>query len=376
LLKITGEQEREFVTRFQQVTGPVMAKGAEDTAFYCYHRFIALNEVGGDPARFALTVEQFHSWCKHMQQHWPKTMLGTSTHDTKRSEDVRARLVVLSEMPARWIEQVSAWSKRHAKYWSTSKADHNFEYFWYQTLVGAWPLEQARGLSYCEKAVREAKSFTSWTDPQAEYENAVFSFVERLYQDAEFIQELEQLVNELEECGHQTSLSQTLIKMTAPGIPDIYQGTELWDFSLADPDNRRPVDFECRRRLLDELPRLAHQEVWHRRREGLPKLWLLWRCLRVRQERSSSFGAHGTYSPLYAEGQKAAHVVSFKRSDDIISIAPRLFWSLKQGWGDTVVRLPDGQWRQEFDGQLYAGGICQLQDILRTFPVALLCKVA
>ena len=275
LLKVAGDLETDFVTRFQQVTGPVMAKGAEDTAFYCYHRFIALNEVGGDPGRYGVTVDQFHAWCQDMQRHWPKTMLATSTHDTKRSEDVRARLVILSEMPTRWMETVSAWSKRNIRYWGTQTPDHNFEYFLYQTLVGAWPLEQERALAYCEKAVREAKTHTSWTDPHTDYEDSVRSFVRSLYEDEEFVAELGHFVDDLEKYGHLTSLAQTLIKLTAPGIPDLYQGTELWNFSLVDPDNRRPVDYEVRRRLLHELPGLSPEAIWQRRQEGLPKLWII-----------------------------------------------------------------------------------------------------
>ena len=374
LLKVAGDLESDFVTRFQQVTGPVMAKGAEDTAFYCYHRFIALNEVGGDPGRYGTTVEQFHAWCQDMQRHWPKTMLSTSTHDTKRSEDVRARLVILSEMPTRWMETVSAWSKRHMSYWGTQPPDHNFEYFLYQTMVGAWPLEQERALAYCEKAMREAKLHTSWTDPHTEYEESIRSFVRSLYENEEFIRELGRFVGDLEQYGQQTSLSQTLIKLAAPGIPDIYQGTDLWNFSLVDPDNRRPVDYGARRKLLHELPGLSPEIIWERRQEGLPKLWIIRQALRVRHERPQAFGPQGQYSPLYARGEKAAHVVSFMRAGEVITIAPRLFLNL-QGWHDTEIDLPEGRWRQEFDGRVFDGGVCRLHDVLHTFPVGLLCRV-
>ncbi len=374
LLKVAGDLESDFVTRFQQVTGPVMAKGAEDTAFYCYHRFIALNEVGGDPGRYGTTVEQFHAWSQDMQRHWPKTMLSTSTHDTKRSEDVRARLVLLSEMPTRWMETVSAWSKRHMSYWGTQPPDHNFEYFLYQTMVGAWPLEQERALAYCEKAIREAKIHTSWTDPHTDYEESIRSFVRSLYDNEEFTRELGRLVGDLEQYGQQTSLSQTLIKLTAPGIPDIYQGTDLWNFSLVDPDNRRPVDYDARRKLLHELPGLSPEIIMQRRQEGLPKLWIIRQALRVRHERPQAFGPMGQYSPLYARGEKAPHVVSFMRAGEVITIAPRLFLNL-QGWHDTEIDLPEGRWRQEFDGRVFDGGVCRLHDVLHTFPVGLLCKV-
>jgi (1->4)-alpha-D-glucan 1-alpha-D-glucosylmutase len=376
LLKVAGDLESDFVTRFQQVTGPVMAKGAEDTAFYYYHRFIALNEVGGDPGRFGITVEQFHAWCQNMQRHWPKTMLATSTHDTKRSEDVRARLVTLSEMPARWMDTVSVWSKRHIRYWGSQTPDHNFEYFWYQTLVGTWPFEQERALAYCEKAVREAKTHTSWTDPHTDYEDSVRSFVQSLYEDDDFLAELGHLVDDLETYGHLTSLAQTLIKLMAPGIPDLYQGTELWNFSVVDPDNRRPVDYDVRRRLLHELPGLSPEDIWQRRQEGLPKLWIIRQALRVRHERPQAFGPQGHYFPLYARGEKSSHVVSFMRGGEVIVIAPRLFLSLKEGWHQTVIELPEGRWRHEFDGRVFDGGICRLQEVLRTFPVGLLCKIA
>ncbi len=375
LLKVTGDLEGDFVTRFQQVTGPVMAKGAEDTAFYCYHRFIALNEVGGDPGRFGNTVENFHAWCQHMQRHWPNTMLGTSTHDTKRSEDVRARLVTLSEMPTQWIDTVSRWADRHRRYWAGKTPDHNFEYFLYQTLVGAWPLEQERTLAYCDKAMREAKSRTSWTDPDTEYEETIRAFVRGLYGDDEFMTELGALVGTLEMYGHETSLAQTLIKLTAPGIPDLYQGTEIWNFSLVDPDNRRPVDYALRRRLLQDLTGLSPEEIWRRRQEGLPKLWVIRQTLRIRQARPHLFGAKGDYCPLYAQGEKCAHVLSFMRGGEVITIAPRLFFQLKDDWGETVIDLPEGRWRHEFDGRILGGGVCRLRDLCLTLPVALLCKV-
>ena len=375
LLKIVGNVESDFVTRFQQVTGPVMAKGAEDTAFYCYHRFIALNEVGGNPERYGITVDQFHAWCQDMQRDWPKTMLSTSTHDTKRSEDVRARLVILSEMPTQWMETVSAWSKRHIRYWDAQPPDHNFEYFLYQTMVGSWPLEEERAMVYCEKAIREAKIHTSWTHPQTNYEDNIRTFVRGLYADEAFIRELGRFVGDLELYGQQTSLAQTLIKLTAPGIPDVYQGTELWSYCLVDPDNRRPVDFDVRRRRLRELPGLSPEAIWQRRQEGLPKLWIIREALRIRRERPQAFDIRGDYSPLYARGAKSEHVVSFLRGGEVMTIAPRLCLNLQDGWHDTVIELPEGRWRQEFDGRVFDSGLCYLKDILRTFPLGLLCKI-
>lgn len=375
LLKIPGDLESDFVARFQQVTAPVMAKSAEDTAFYCYHRFIALNEVGGDPGRYGITVDQFHTWCQDMQRHWPNTMLATSTHDTKRSEDVRARLAVLSEMPARWIETVSAWSANHTRCWGAHTPDHNFEYFLYQTLVGAWPLEEARAWPYFEKAMREAKVHTSWTDSQKDYEESIRSFVRSLYENEEFIQELDCFVEALDTFGQQNSLAQTLIKLTAPGIPDFYQGAELWNFSLVDPDNRRPVDYDVRRWWLRELSELSPEAIWQRRKEGLPKLWLIQQGLRIRRERPQAFGHTGSYVPLYARGEQSTSVVSFMRGGEVIAIAPRLRLHAQGGWPHTVIDLPPGQWRQELDGRVFDSGACRLDEVLRAFPVGLLCKV-
>ncbi|MBK9307932.1 MAG: malto-oligosyltrehalose synthase [Nitrospira sp.] len=374
LLIITGEREGDFVTRFQQITGPVMAKGAEDTAFYCYHRFIALNEVGGNPGRFGTTIDQFHQWCEHRHWYWPKTMLGTSTHDTKRSEDVRARLAALTEIPARWITQITQWSQQTAKHWGAYSPDRNFEYFFFQTLVGAWPLEKERALAYAEKIIREAKLHTSWTAPQKEYEQAIRTYVTRLYEDPQFIDDLTQFAAGLEPQGQVTSLSQTLLKLTAPGIPDLYQGTELWSYSLVDPDNRRPVDYGLRKTLLRDLEKLSADEIWQRRKEGLPKLWLIRQGLRLRRNRPKPFGPHGDYLPLYAEGEKGAHVVSFLRGGEVVAIAPRLFSHLGDAWEDTTISLPEGRWHHELDGRHFDGGRCWLRELLSSFPVALLSK--
>lgn len=376
LLKVTGPLETDFVARFQQVTGPAMAKGAEDTAFYCYHRFIALNEVGGNPGCFSHSVQDFHQWCGRMQTEWPQTMLSTMTHDTKRSEEVRARLVVLSEMPAQWSDQVSSWALRHEAYWKNHRPDRNFEYFWYQTLVGAWPLEQDRALLYCEKAIREAKTHTSWTDPQEVYEEAVKGFVQHLYEDEIFLSELTRLVDELDEYGLATSLSQLLIKLTAPGIPDLYQGTELWSFSLVDPDNRRPSDYKLRRHLLRGLADMKPQEVWERRREGVPKLWIIQRTLRVRRDRPHLFGGAGKYLALHATGQKADHVIAYLRGGELLTIAPRWFLKLSHDWGDTNLDLPPGLWRNVFEGSNIKGGACSLKELFHLFPVALLHRVS
>src|SRR5690606_3842154 len=265
LLRARGEREAELVTRFQQLAAPTMAKGVEDTAFYVYNRFIALNEVGGEPLQFGVSPEDFHRAQSEAQRLWPRAMLATSTHDTKRSADVRARLAVLSEIPEDWAEAVERWSKLAEPHWAGATPDRNVEYLLYQTLVGAWPIGADRVLPYLEKACREAKEHTSWTQANAAYEESVRRFAEGVLGDAELVADLERFVARLVEPGRSNSLAQELIKLTSPGVPDVYQGTELWDLSLVDPDNRRPVDFALRRRLLAELDHLSPQEIAARR---------------------------------------------------------------------------------------------------------------
>ena len=296
----TRALKNDFIMRFQQLTGPAMAKGAEDTAFYCYNRLVSLNEVGGDPGQFGIDPESFHDACRRQQVRWPNSMLATSTHDTKRSEDVRARINLLSEMPVAWRETVLRWSAMNGKHRRNGWPDHNSEYLYYQTLVGAWPLSVERAQAYMEKASCEAKQHTDWTRRNATYETALRDFVARTLQDPEFKSDLEQFLTPLVEAGRVNSLAQTLVKLTAPGVPDIYQGTELWDLSLVDPDNRRPVDFEVRRGLLEDAATLSAEEAWRRREEGLPKLWLIRKTLAARAQRPEWFAGTSAYEPLIA----------------------------------------------------------------------------
>ena len=304
-MRAQGNYETEFVMRFQQFTSPVMAKGVEDTVFYFYNRLASLNEVGGDPGRFGTSPEEFHAFCEANQRLHPATMLATSTHDTKRSEDVRARIDVLSEIPSRWERAVNSWAKANAKYKTDKMPDRNTEYMLYQTMVGAWPITTGRLLQYTEKATREAKTQTSWREPNEAFESATKTFVEAIYADDKFLAELEKFVTPLIQPGRVNSLAQVLLKLTAPGVPDLYQGSELWDLSLVDPDNRRPVDYEVRRNLLRELPGLTVSDVMRRIDEGLPKLWLIHHTLQVRREQSPAFGPEGDYSPLQVTGSKA-----------------------------------------------------------------------
>ena len=223
-LRQRGVLESEFILRFQQFTSPVMAKGVEDTAFYCFNRMIGLNEVGGSPAEDGMTVEQFHQYCAHMQSTHPRTMTTLATHDTKRADDVRARLAALTEMPPRWRSAVHRWSRMNARFRTRGFPDRNTEYFLYQTLIAAWPISHDRLLAYMEKAVREAKEHTSWTQQNREFEDALRQFIAQILQAPEFLRELEAMVARVHRAGYKNSLAQTLLRYTAPGIPDTYQG--------------------------------------------------------------------------------------------------------------------------------------------------------
>ncbi|HWD17719.1 MAG TPA: malto-oligosyltrehalose synthase [Verrucomicrobiae bacterium] len=356
LLRARGDLENEFVARFQQLSGPAMAKGVEDTAFYCFNRFIALNEVGGDPGAFGTSVEAFHKFCSDLQARWPATMLATSTHDTKRGEDVRARLAAISENAALWMDAVRRWSAINQSHRHGDWPDRNAEYVFYQTLVGAWPLSTERAVQFMIKAASEAKQFTNWTEPNEAYCAALRGFVTDAMQNREFMADVEKFVCKIVDHGMRNSLSQTLLKLTAPGAPDFYQGAELWDLSLVDPDNRRPVNFDCRRQWLAELDKLSLDDLWRRRAEGLPKLYLIRQVLRVR-DRFSQAG----YEPL-----NAGPAVAFRRGDALV-IAPRLA-------GEGALELPPGNWHNILTGEKWGGGTVTLAQVLTRFPVALLLK--
>lgn len=371
LLRVRDELEKEFVMRFQQITAAVTAKGVEDTAFYVYARLVSLNEVGGDPSRFGVAVEDFHKWCAETQAHHPATLLSTSTHDTKRSEDVRIRIGMLSENPLAWGEAVNRWAEANAHYRSGDFPDRKTEYFLYQTLVGAWPISMERLVEYMRKAVREAKENTTWITPNPAYETALEQFCEAVLADAEFIASLEDFISTFLPAARATSLSLTLLKLTAPGVPDIYQGTELWDLSLVDPDNRRPVDYEIRRRLLAEVSNLSPEEILNRSAEGLPKLWTIRQALHFRKSHAKSFGTQGTFTPLWATGAKASHLVSFQRGENVVVVAPRLVLTLG-GWNGTLLEIPPGRWKNQFTADVVEGGKIEVSALLSRFPVALL----
>ena len=374
LLRVRGESEAEFVMRFQQFTGPAMAKGVEDTVFYNYDRLISLNEVGGDPGRFGIAPEEFHKYCADTQSSFPTTMLASSTHDTKRSEDVRARINLLSEIPDQWEAALKRWSEMNSSLKSDGAPDPNTEYFLYQTLIGAWPIEIERLLPYMEKAMREAKAQTNWLSPNKTFEESTKQFIEGLYKSDRFQKDLQSFVQTLIEPGRINSLSQLLLKMTSPGIVDTYQGCELWDFSLVDPDNRRPIDYEKRRRLLSELAKLNARQVWDRCEEGLPKLWTTYRTLHLRRKHPDYFGPKADYAPIFAEGSKAGHLVGYRRGENVIVLAPRLVMKLGGQWEDTTVMIPGGNWRNQLTDSMVNSGKQRLMDVFGHFPVALLIR--
>lgn len=375
LLRVEGGLETEFALRFQQLTGPAMAKGVEDTAFYRFHRLAALNEVGGDPEQFGMSVDDFHQACMDSLRRHPSAMLASSTHDTKRSEDVRARLLLLSEIPQLWGQAVRDWIHHNSRHRSGDWPDPATEYLVYQTLVGAWPIETERATAYLEKATREAKRHTSWTQPNPDYERAVQEFASSLLSDTEFREKMDTFVTPLVSAGRVNSLAQTLIKCTAPGVPDIYQGMELWDLSLVDPDNRRPVDFERQRLLLSALDTLSPAEILARTDEGLPKLWVIREALALRRRRREAFGPEGAYEPIVSQGEKAAHAVAYLRGGDVLVLVPRLVLGLDDDWKDTVLPLPPGRWNNRLSGALLEGGDQSVAEILAPFPVALLERV-
>lgn len=371
-LEVEGAVPTELAMRFQQLTPAAMAKGVEDTAFYRHHRLVALNEVGGDPGRFGTTASEFHAAMQALQERWPLTMLALSTHDTKRSADVRARLALIAEDPDGWraaVARLTAAAAPHRE--GAGRPTAADAYLFFQTVVGAWPIEAERVVAYLEKASREAKLRTSWTDPQAEYEGALAAFVHGCLSDPSFEQVVEQTAEPLIDPGRRAALAQVALQLTAPGVPDIYQGSELWDLALVDPDNRRPVDFGLRQRLLHEVESMDARQAWDRRQDGSPKLWLIHRTLRLRQRRAGAFGQRGTYEPLRGRGARASAVVAFVRGGEVVTVVPRLVRGVSaSGWQDTVVELPSGSWRG-LDGAEHAGA-APVDELLDAFPVAIL----
>lgn len=438
-------EQREFVMKFQQCTGPVMAKGLEDTAFYIYNRLLSLNEVGGNPEEFGVSLTAFHKGNAQRCEAWPCSLLATSTHDTKRSEDVRARLNVLSEIPDEWKACLSRWGKFNRKKKllvdDQPAPDRNDEYLLYQTLLGAWPLESMDQMAYrvfkdriqcyMEKAAKEAKVHTSWINPNKAYDDALRAFVDAILDDSQrnpFLDEFKIFQRRVATCGIYNSLSQLLLKLTSPGIPDIYQGNEIWDFSLVDPDNRRPVDYEVRRHMLKTLTnRIAEpdgdlaglaRELLSNKEDGQIKLFVTYMTLRYRLARRELF-LDGDYLPLEGRGDRQDHLCAFIRKNGdqrIVVVAPRFFSRLTQTpkmgivsrvpqmlaatffswltqlpdgppigeevWQDSRLVLPDGmvgqRYRNIFTGEKVttveseAAAVLPLSKVFASLPVALL----
>ncbi|MGE3402449.1 MAG: malto-oligosyltrehalose synthase [Vicinamibacterales bacterium] len=425
LLKNAGfipEGEREehmrFVGKFQQVTSPVTAKGIEDTALYVYNRLVSLNEVGGEPDVFGAPPEALHAWLRDRAARWPHALSTSSTHDTKRSEDVRARINVLSEIPGAWKQATARWArmnrKRHALVEGTTYPSRNEEYLLYQTLVGTWPLDPMspdeerlyadRIRAYMLKAMREAKVYTSWLNPSEPHEQAMDRFVEAVLSPSHqaFRQDFQPFARLVAHAGIYNSLSQLAIKITAPGVPDFYQGCELWDFSLVDPDNRRPVDYTARRQLLAQLDDLRRElepaelaaRLLAQPADPIVKLYATTALLHARRARDELF-RRGDYRGLAAGGERAAHVFAFCRQrggQQAITAVPRLVGTLladpaappvgEPVWDDTWVEVPGtpaaGHFVEVLTGTcvpvIEAEGQARVRaaDLFRHFPVAVI----
>ena len=371
-LKVVGRLESEFVLRFQQFTSPVMAKGVEDTAFYCFNRLTGMCEVGGDPGRNGYSVDELHTYNARMQATHPLTMTTLSTHDTKRSDDVRARLAVLSEVPEEFRAAIWRWTAAHEHYKVNALPDRNSEYFLYQTLIGAWPITQERVEQYMQKAMREAKQRTSWVANNEEFEGAMKGFITSLFEDETFVADLEAFVGRVNGAGRVNSMAQTLMKYTSPGVPDLYQGSELWDHSLVDPDNRRPVDYRLRKTLLEQVKSLSAGDVVAGMEEGLPKLKLIHTALKLRREKPEWFGAEAEYAALEVTGARADCVIAYLRGGAVLTVVPRLTTTVENDWADTAVVVPHGRWLNRLTGDRYEAGELRPGEMLAKFPVALL----
>ncbi len=410
---VTEEEKNNWVhwiMRFQQISGPLMAKGFEDTTLYIYNRLLSLNEVGGNPSRFGITLEDFHKFNKRRVISHPHAMNAGSTHDTKRGEDIRARINVLSEMPQEWEARIKIWNRMNRggkqAVGEIFAPDKNDEYFFYQMLLGAYPFEKdahddfvQRYKEYIIKAIREAKVHTEWLKPDTAYEEAFISFVEKVLdiQDEHnvFLKSFRPFQKKIAFFGILNSLSQLLIRMSSPGVPDIYQGCELWDFSFVDPDNRRPVDYEYRTKTLRDISKLEGsdidaliQDLWKNRTNGAIKLFLLQRALSARKNHSDLF-QKGSYFPVQVRGRHKRNVVAYGRrleSKWVLTFATRFFTTLvKEGqmpfgaglWDNTYIKLPDGapvEWKDAVNDHTFfkSGEVVILKDLFTNFHVSMI----
>ncbi len=347
----------ELAIRVQQTSGMVVAKGTEDTAFYRCTRFVALNEVGGSPAHFGVSVADFHAAQTTRERDFPQAMTALSTHDTKRSEDVRARLAALAELPTEFADAVTRWTKRRGL------PEPTLNLLAWQTLLGAWPISAERLADYLDKAAKEAKVRTSWTDHDEDFEKAVREWPAAVLGDAELAAEVRAFAERLTAPGRSNALGQKALQLAGPGVPDVYQGTELWDLSLVDPDNRRPVEFAARRDLLARLDSGWRPPIDD---SGAAKLHLVRTVLRLRRDRPELFTG---YRPVTASGPAAEHVVAFERSG-VIAVATRLPIGLST-WDGTRMDLPEGTWIDQLTGRAADG---DLADLLVDYPVAILVR--
>jgi len=405
----SGDVEK-IIVKFQQLTVPLTAKGFEDTALYVYNRLISLNEVGGDPLRFGCSANGFHRFIKKRARYWPYSMNSTATHDSKRGEDARARINVLSELPGEWNDHLQRWQalnqEKKLRLNGAEVPDQNEEYLLYQTLLGAYPFEASPGGFFIErigeylvKAVREAKIHSSWTEVDTEYEAALVSFAQKILHPTEgapFLKTFLPFFKKVAFYGVWNTLSQTLIKITAPGVPDFYQGTELFDFHLVDPDNRRPVDFKKRKKVLAEIlndfssdPLRLIGELLAHRSDGRIKLFLIARALQARNEQKALF-QHGSYVPLAATGRFNSHIIAFARVHKYcrsITVVPRFLTGLvkenqnplgRRVWQDAEIILAAktaSRWKNIFTAEiLRAKSSFKIGKILQHFPCALLLR--
>jgi (1->4)-alpha-D-glucan 1-alpha-D-glucosylmutase len=354
------ETDRAAAVRLQQLCGAATAKSMEDCLFYRDPRLVSLNEVGGEPEHFGVSVAEFHQRAAVRAEMWPRAMTTLTTHDTKRGEDVRARIGVLSQVPSLWAEFVSAWEKR------TPSPDPMTGLFLWQNFIGVWPVDGAvsdelRGRlhAYAEKAIREAAVHTTWNDPDPDFEKAVHAWIDELI-DGPLATEVTTFVGRLDEHARSDSLGQKLVQLTAPGVPDVYQGTELWDDSLVDPDNRRPVDFPARQQALSDM---SH-----------PKMRVVAAALRLRREKPDVF-TDGGYTALMPEGPSASHLAAFARGSDVVTAVTRHSVRLAEsGWGETLLPLPAGTWQNRIGAGRYSGSVSPT-DLFAELPVALLERV-
>ncbi|NGM66934.1 malto-oligosyltrehalose synthase [Sphingobacterium sp. SGR-19] len=387
-----------FFQRCMQFTGPVMAKGVEDTLMYTYNRFIGHNEVGDHPANFGVSVATFHDAMQKRQMHWPSTLNATATHDTKRGEDARARLLVLTAWPEAWIEQLNTWQKIVKEHYEGDLPHANDIYAIYQAIFGSYPMPgcsddgfEDRFLNYLTKYLREGKEHSAWADPDERYEQRTQRFAQFLLdKERPFYPVFHTYLKGMVDFGIMNSLAQLLLKLTCPGVPDIYQGTELWDLSFVDPDNRRRVDYAIRQQYLQEIDELANDNVlpilWKERYNGKIKLWLMKTLLAIRNKYSSIF-TKGEYVPLEVKGKYHEHILAFARNHKdewLVVVVPLHLAAIEElrnrvvqgfDWQDTTVVLPNSkpvQWRHLLSPIEDEGTTLAISSVFKDYPLAVI----